>query len=284
MAPLIGKFWLALAALLLSGCGGLFYQPNSYRYTYPDKRGVTWQDHRISRPGGGTLRAAWIEGSGSDTSKGLLIQFHGNAQNMTAHWLGLHWAIQRGWKVLAWDYSGYGASDGSPSRQQVARDADAFLDWVSDSILPHHHGPVVLVGQSLGSAILLRAFPSWKDRARVTLVVSEGGFPRYRGITKNVVSRHWPTWPLYPLVPLLIDESESPAPWIPKVAPTPFLILSCDQDQVVPPRFQTEIHGMAPGSWLWQVQGCRHLGAMRSDSIRNRFQALVDSLDLSQPR
>jgi len=183
--------------------------------------------------------------------------------------------------VLAWDYSGYGASDGQPERKQIAMDADAFLAWVSDSILPHHRGPIVLVGQSLGSAILLRAFPNWKDRDKATLVLSEGGFPSYRSIAYNVVSRHWLTWIAYPLVPLLVSNDESPAPSLPRIAPTPLLIVSCSEDQVVPSSQQTKLHALATSAMFWRVEGCRHIGAFRSDSLRNRLEGLVDSLDLA---
>ena len=281
MAPVgsVGsRLGLGLATVLLAGCGGLFYQPTSLVYADPTHLGLRQRELSIPRPGGGKLAAAWIEGPDSVASRGLLVQFHGNAQNLSAHWTSFHWAVRRGWRLLAWDYSGYGASDGEPSRAQIARDARAFLDWVSDSILPHQRGPVVLVGQSLGSAILLRAFPEWKDRDKATLVVSECGFPTYRSIARDVVSRHWLTWIAYPFVPLLVSEAESPAPWIPRVAPTPFLVLSCKDDQVVPAPLQERIHAMAPGSFLWTTEKCRHIGALRTDSLRKRFETLVDSL------
>jgi uncharacterized protein len=274
-------FVLSLAALALHGCGGLFYHPSRVVYTEPARLHATWQDLSFPRPGGGKLAAALIGGERTDSSRGLWIQFHGNAQNMTAHWLSLHWATQRGWSVLVWDYSGYGASDGAPSRRQIAKDADAFLEWVSDSILPRHRGPVVLVGQSLGSAILLRAFPGWKDRDKATLVLSEGGFPSYRSIAYDVVSRHWLTWIAYPFVPLLVSDAESPAPLVPRIAPTPFLIVSCAEDKAVPPSQQNKLHALAPDALYWKIDGCRHIGAMRSDSVRSRLEALVDSLDLA---
>lgn len=275
--------WIALSILVvvLNGCGGLFYQPSRQVFTDPARLHARWQNLSIPRPGGGSLSAALIEAADSSSRRGLMIQFHGNAQNMTAHWLSLHWATQRGWKVLVWDYSGYGASSGHPSRRQIAKDADAFLAWVSDSILPTQTGPVVLVGQSLGSAILMRSFPAWKDRDKVRLMVSEGGFPSYRAIARDIVSRHWLTWIAYPFVPLLISDELSPEPLIPKIAPTPLLIVSCGEDQVVPPPMQSQIHDLAPGSMFWRVEGCRHIGAMRADSIRTRLEMLVDSLDLS---
>lgn len=277
-APPLSVAVAVLASLLVQGCGGLFYQPSRIVYTDPAGMGVRWRESAIPRPGGGSLAAAIVDQRGTDSSKGLLVLFHGNAQNMTAHWTNLAWAVRKGWTLTTWDYSGYGASDGVPTRKQVARDADAFLGWVSDSVLPRHRGPVVLVGQSLGSAIMLRAFVRWKDRGRTTLVVSEGGFASYRSMAKDVASRHWLLWPAYPFVALFMDDSESPASILGQIPPNPFLVVSCAQDAVVPPPHQRRIHESAPESWIWSVDGCRHIGAFRSTKIRYRFEALVDSL------
>lgn len=275
--------WAASLCLLLSGCGGLFYHPTAIRYTTPQRFGVDWRDHDIPRPGGGILRAATIRKSGMDGSQGLIIQFHGNAQNLTAHWLSMRWALDRNWTLVTWDYSGYGESDGSPERDQIAKDADAFLSWTSDSVLPGRSGPVVALGQSLGSAVLLDAFGHWKDKDRTTLLVSEGGFARYRDMGFDVATRHWLLLPLYPLVPLLLWNDHSPAEALPSISPTPLVVVSCSQDQAVPPPHQERIHRLAPGSRRWMVDGCPHIGAFKADSIRVRLVDLADSLILARP-
>lgn len=270
---------LALVALGLSGCGGLFYQPSDKVYTDPAARGFQWRPLAFPRPGGGELTAALVPGRGSDSGRGLVVHFHGNAQNMTAHWLAGQWFVLRGWDLLVWDWSGYGASDGEPSRAQTARDADAFLRFVSDSILPGRRGPLVLFGQSLGGAILSSAFVRWKDRDRTTLLLVEGSFASYRGIARDRVAQHWATWIAWPLVPLLVSDEDAPRKSLDRVSPTPFVVASCHQDGVVPHAFQREMHELAPGSRLWTVEGCGHLGAFRSDSTRTRLVRFLDSLD-----
>jgi len=268
----------AVVVGVLAGCGGLFYQGTRELYTRPEAAGYRWEPHLFPRPGGGVLSAARIPGRGPDSGRGLIVQFHGNAQNMTAHWLALRWAVLQGWDLVVWDYSGYGASDGEASRGQVARDADAFLAWVSDSILPDVRGPVVLVGQSLGSAILLSSFPRWKDRDRATLVLAEGAFASYRAMARDRVAQSPVTWIAWPLVPLLIDDEDAPTRALSRIPPTPLLVVSCLDDQVVPPRFQRDLHERAAGSLFWPVAGCPHIGAFRGDSVRVRFQSLIDSL------
>lgn len=268
-----------LLLLGLSGCGGLFYQPSDRVYTDPASRGFAWVPRSFPRPGGGTLTAAIVPGRGTDSGRGLVVHFHGNAQNMTAHWLGGQWFVLRGWDLLVWDWSGYGASDGEPSMSQTALDADAFLRFVSDSILPVRSGPLVLFGQSLGGAILSSAFLRWKDRDKATLLLVEGSFASYRGIARDRVAQHWATWIAWPLVPLLVSDRDAPGKKLGRIAPTPFVVASCREDQVVPHRFQRRMHELAPGSQLWTVEGCGHLGAFRSDSMRTRLTRLLDSLD-----
>lgn len=276
-------FVAVLLASTLSGCTRFFYYPSDAFFIPAERLGMQWRPYSFPRPGGGELTAAVIPGQGPDSGKGLAILFHGNAQNMTAHWTNLAWMVRHGWDLLVWDYSGYGASDGKASQKQVAQDSRAFLDWAADSILPRTHGRVVMVGQSLGGAILLRAFPEWKARTRVDLVLVEGSFDSYRAMARDVVSRNWFTWPLTPFVPLLVSDAESPAPWIPKVAPTPLLIVSCSEDKSVPPPLQLRINALAHDPhWLWNVSGCRHISAFRQDSMRLRLLSLLDSLPLGR--
>ena len=274
----------ALLICLLSGCTGFFYYPSDAFYVPAERLGMRWHPYTLPRPGGGDLTAAIVPGQGPDSGKGLVVLFHGNAQNMTAHWTNLAWMVRRGWDILAWDYSGYGASDGKASQKQITLDTRAFLDWTADSILPRYHGRVVLVGQSLGGTILLRGFPEWKARSRVDLVLIEGSFDSYRAMARDVVSRNWFTWPLVPFATLLVSDAESPAPWIAKVSPTPLLVVSCGEDKSVPSRFQRRIDALAHDPhWLWDIQGCRHISAFRQDSVRSRLFSLLDSLPLARP-
>lgn len=264
--------------LALGGCSQVFYFGTDKTYTQPERLGCAWKAHSVDRPGGGRLSAAILPGKGPDSGRGLVVQFHGNAQNITAHWWGSRWLVKRGWDLLVWDYSGYGLSDGVPTQEQVAGDADAILSWVSDSVLPRYPGTVVLMGQSLGAAVLTSAFPRWRDRDRVALVVAESGFHSYRSIARDRVGLNWYTWPAWPLVPLLITDRDAPAKSLGRIAPTPYLVVACLDDKVVPASFQRTMHRKSPGSMLWEVSGCVHGGAFKGDTVRNRFDLLVDSL------
>ena len=274
----IARFLSALPSFGLVACSGLFYQPSRVDYFDPGVLGFRYRDIDAPTPSGHRIRLRLVRHLG-DTARGLVVHFHGNAQNLTAHFRSVAWLGLRGWDLLLVDYSGYGASEGEPSQQQSIEDARTALDWAADSLLPSEPGRIVLYGQSLGGPILLKAFPGWKARNKTDLVMTEGAFDSYRGIALDAVERHWATWPAVPLVPLLVSNAESPATSIPAISPTPLLTISCLDDKVVPPGFQKRVDDLArPPHAFWMQAGFRHIQFFRSASWRQRFEAFVDSL------
>lgn len=84
----------------------------------------------------------------SDTMKGLVLYFHGNADNLQ-RWG--EYAIdftQHDYGVLAIDYPGYGKSEGVPDEQALYRSAELALEW-AQQFSPLEH--IIIYGRSLGS-------------------------------------------------------------------------------------------------------------------------------------
>ena len=275
---LAGLLGLLVLASGLGGCSGLFFQPSRDNYFDPGTMGFRYRDIDIPVPSGHHIRLRYLPHLG-DSSRGLVVHFHGNAENLTSHFRSVAWMGLAGWDLLLVDYSGYGASEGEPSPSQAVEDARTALDWAADSLLPGLSGKLVLYGQSLGGAILLRSFPEWKGRDRTDLVLTEGTFDSYQGIALDFTLRQWFTWPAAPCVWLLVSDAQSPRGAIPAVAPTPLLTLSCLEDKVVPTSFQRKVDGLAKSPhWLWTQEGCGHIRFFRSQKWRTRFEEFVDSL------
>jgi fermentation-respiration switch protein FrsA (DUF1100 family) len=59
-----------------------------------------------------------------------------------------------GFSVLAYDYQGYGTSEGKPTEQRVYDDADAAYNYVTQvlHVAPSH---VIAMGRSLGAAVAI---------------------------------------------------------------------------------------------------------------------------------
>lgn len=83
-----------------------------------------------------------------------LLMCHGNAGNISEAGRPYHYAGLRalGLSLFAFDYRGYGESEGSPSEAGLYRDADAAYHYLRDTLhVPP--GRIIVFGHSLGSAV-----------------------------------------------------------------------------------------------------------------------------------
>jgi len=83
-------------------------------------------------------------------SKGLILYFHGNADNLQRWGKYAVDFTQLGFDVLMTDYRGYGKSTGTPSEKYLYSDALTILHWAQENI---RHQRLIFYGRSLGSAI-----------------------------------------------------------------------------------------------------------------------------------
>jgi uncharacterized protein len=82
--------------------------------------------------------------------KGIVVYFHGNADNLQ-RWG--HFAkdfTRLGYDVLMMDYRSYGKSKGIPSEKALYQDAQQVWDWAKDTF---NYPRWVIYGRSLGSAV-----------------------------------------------------------------------------------------------------------------------------------
>ena len=83
------------------------------------------EDRWITTADGVRLHAWW---GGPPDPVATLLWSHGNAGNIADRVDVLRAFVARGLGVLAYDYRGYGRSDGRPSEAGVSRDAEAAFD------------------------------------------------------------------------------------------------------------------------------------------------------------
>jgi hypothetical protein len=95
---------------------------------------------------------------------------HGNAEDLGDDLDFLEELRQAGFAVLAWDYRGYGASDGTPSEKTLYTDEQAVYDYlVRELKTPPER--VLVLGRSLGSV----AAVDLAARQPVAGLILEGG-------------------------------------------------------------------------------------------------------------
>jgi fermentation-respiration switch protein FrsA (DUF1100 family) len=139
---------LIVLAALLSGCESmidrLVFFPD--RHVGEPPPGVT--DRWLTTTDGVRLHA-WYARHGEASPS--LVWSHGNGGNIDGRAEVLVELAARGMNVLAYDYRGYGRSDGRPSESGVYLDAEAAFDSERENgVAPAR---IVCFGESLGGAV-----------------------------------------------------------------------------------------------------------------------------------
>ncbi len=222
--------------LFLSACNSLFYAPDQVDRSPRLAPGNSPKDVWLSSTSGTKLHA-WEFPPQGGADLGTVVHFHGNGQNMSAHaWFSL-WLVRKGYRLVTFDYQGYGRSEGTPSRTRTREDGALVLDWVRKE---HAMRPIHVLGQSLGGAVAissLRALSPWAPQT----VVVESTFASYRGMAKEKLGQFWLTWPFQHVLKYLVSNDDSPVDAGPLGAP--LLAFHAEDDLVVP---------LCEGRLLWE--------------------------------
>src|SRR5438105_4764433 len=100
--------------LALWGCSPqrFFYYPNRVLYVDPDRIGLHPELVRYPSLNGKELTALFFKTD--QKPKGTIVHFHGNYGNVSSHFPLSLFLLKYGFDVLAFDYEGYGGSQGTP--------------------------------------------------------------------------------------------------------------------------------------------------------------------------
>lgn len=102
---------------------------------------------KLSTSDGSTISAIYLE---NPKAKYTVLFSHGNAEDLGTILPMLQEYQQQGFSVFAYDYHGYGTSEGSPSEKNTYRDIDAAYEYLTQTLkIPPAH--IILHGRSLGS-------------------------------------------------------------------------------------------------------------------------------------
>lgn len=270
---------LILFALLLplSGCSHLFYHPTDILYLKEPNLFEKLREEVSFKSLDGTQLTGWFFKSSAETKKGVVIQFHGNAENLTSHFYSLFWMVEQGYDLFSFDYRGYGISEGSPSQEGLNEDALAAIRYILNREPPQNGPDIILYGQSLGGAVLMRAYDDVTpaERKRVKALVIESSFDNYHSIASDVLSRSFITWLFQPLGYVLVSNAYGPDDSIPRISPTPLLVMHGDHDSVIPLKFGQKIFDLAkePKQFL-VIPGANHLQCMAIEKGKYRPELL----------
>lgn len=144
------------------------------------------RDIWIQPQSGPRLHGWWIPHLEARTT---ILYCHGNRGNLEARLKFLSHLARLPTNLLAFDYRGYGLSEGKPSETGLFRDVRAAYQHLVQELLPER-SPVVLFGHSLGGAVAIDAAVD----LQVTGLVVQSSFTDIRGMARAMFPKlplHW---------------------------------------------------------------------------------------------
>ena len=186
----------------------------------------------------------WLRRTEKDAkSQGLVIYFGGNAEEVSGQ---MHDAqMFAPWSFAAFNYRGYGLSEGYPSEAALTADALAIYDWLAkrDRIDPNR---IVVFGRSLGSGVAVQLAASRPVRA-VALV---SPFDSLRSLARK-------QYPFVPVSLLLKHPFDSLARA--SGIEAPLLVIAGERDRLIPPEYSRRLHDAWAGPKRWTlIPGADH--------------------------
>jgi uncharacterized protein len=195
----------------------LVYQPAG---PHPDDwkpPGLSYEDVYFESADGTTLFGWYCP---VEKPRAIMLYAHGNAGNITYLWPDLRFLTERlHVSVFAFDYRGYGRSNGVPSENGLIEDARAARRWLAQRAAVDER-EIVLLGRSLGGAVAVDLAAA--DGARGLIL--ESTFTSLPAVANDAL----PLWPGM----LMFNRYNS----LKKIGDYqgPLLIAHGDMDEVVP--------------------------------------------------
>ncbi len=193
----------------------------------PTMVGLKFQD-AVIRSGKFNLHAWFFPG---DPSSKFLIFYHGNTGNMSDILDFIKFLKPLKLNILAFDYRGYGRSEGYPTVEGIEMDGVAALEWLHiKRKVPLDR--ITLWGLSLGGAAALKAASVYPN---VSGVIVESSFVSLRRMALEV----------FPWVPVLfVSDGWNNAKIVERI-PTPKLFIHGTHDPLIPFEHSEEMYRRA---------------------------------------
>jgi pimeloyl-ACP methyl ester carboxylesterase len=163
--------------------------------------------------------------------RGTIVVFHGNGEFAWMRPEEVTAFTQRGFRVFAYEYPGYGGRPGKPSEAAIVPDAQALIRALDQA----GFGPIYVWGQSLGAGVAAAIC------ADPTLPVHGLGLVT---AWDNLANVGLSFYPFLPVRWLLIDKYDSIANL--QHFPHPICVMRSEHDEIIPPALSLNLFAHLP--------------------------------------
>lgn len=218
---------------------------------------------RIPTTDGESLTAVWLENPDAEFT---LLFSHGNGEDLGSVYPFLEAYYADRFSVLAYDYRGYGTSDGKPSYRSVKEDAEAAYRWLTEKqqVAP---AAIIAVGRSLGGALAVRTAAEHP----IAGLICECSFASAFRVKTRVQLLPWDKFNSEKLI---------------RDVQCPVLIIHGSDDRLVPFRHGRLLYEAAPEpKQLYRIEGGRHMNYayVAEERYLETILAFADSLGNRTP-
>jgi len=268
--------FMSVNILSFLGCSSSFLlYPDRQTYASPAKSGFKVQESMLASTDGTKIHTLYMQHPDHSTNpiKHIVLQFHGNGQNLSSHFFSSVWLLQMGLPVYIFDYRGYGKSEGEKSISGTIEDCQMMFRFALEKA-KQNDAKLILYGQSLGTSLIQVILQniSIEDQKYISLIIFDGGFLSYRQVAKDAISIV-----LYPLALLLLSDAPHPEKFK-NPANIPVLIIHGEQDDVIHARHAHELHKHYQGSKLMMFPDTGHVDWMVKPVYRRELQLLLGEI------
>jgi fermentation-respiration switch protein FrsA (DUF1100 family) len=230
--------------------------PSRTMENIPSHMGLAYEDVYFQTSDGVKINAWLVR---NPNAVATVIFAHGNAGNMSDRLLKIKFFHDLGLNTLAFDYRGFGKSEGKPSEKGVYLDAQGAYDYLKSR---SDVGKIIGYGASLGGAVVI----DLASKRPMDAIIIDSSFTSAKDMAQMI----------YPFVPKFFMNVKFDSLKKIKKVSAPKLFLHSPEDQVVPYQMGVKLYEAAlePKVFL-KIHGGHNDGSITSDKqaleTLNRF-------------
>jgi alpha-beta hydrolase superfamily lysophospholipase len=152
--------YVLLMLILYFGQSFVIFHPVRLPPSYQFQFDTPFDEYMLFTPDGEQLNLLYFR-QPRQASKGLVLYYHSNADNLQRWGKYNKTFLQWGYDFIVWDYRGYGKSTGKPTAENLRSDAELVYKFANKR---YESKQIIIYGRSLGTG--LAAYVAFRHSAK----------------------------------------------------------------------------------------------------------------------